>query len=143
MRDTVETFQAVAAARGVAIESEIADELPVARFDSDRILQVLQNLVSNAIRFTPSGGTIAIRVHRDGDDLSFSVEDTGAGIAPEDIESIFGRFQQAQRGHRAGPGLGLGLYIARCIVEAHAGKIWAESQVGVGSTFRFTLPGSS
>ena len=140
LRDVLETFQAAANARGVALETFLEREALLGRFDHDRILQVLGNLVSNAIRHTPAGGRITIRVERLGPDVHFSVADTGACIPAAELDAIFDRFHQAGRIDRAG--LGLGLYISRCIVEAHSGRIWAESTVGSGSTFHFTLRGA-
>ena len=107
-------------------------------FDHHRILQVLSNLVGNAIKFSEAGGIIELRMASNVDGLEFTVRDSGRGIAADDIEAIFERFSQAgQAGRR---GLGLGLYIARCIVEAHAGRIWAVSELGKGSAFHFTIP---
>jgi signal transduction histidine kinase len=109
--------------------------------DSHRILQVLSNLVGNAIKFSEPGGIIELRLARIVGGIEFTVRDNGAGIAPEDTEAIFERFSQA--GHPDRRGLGLGLYIARCIVAAHGGRIWAVSELGKGSTFHFTIPDAS
>jgi signal transduction histidine kinase len=106
--------------------------------DRDRILQVLSNLIGNAIKFTPAGGSIAVRVECCRDGAHVSVEDTGPGIAPEDLPHLFQPYWQAQ--HTPFEGAGLGLSIARGIVEAHEGRIWAESTPGQGSTFHFTIP---
>jgi signal transduction histidine kinase len=138
LRETLDTFQPAAAVRGVSVDGRVEPEAVLGRFDHDRILQVLGNLVSNAIRFTPAGGRISIDVRPDGSNVHFTVTDTGSGISEADIESIFERFRQAPQRNRVG--LGLGLYIARCIVETHGGRLWAESVVGAGSTFHFTLP---
>jgi signal transduction histidine kinase len=102
---------------------------------------VLANLLANAIKFTPAGGTVLLRVEPVGQDVRFSVVDTGSGIPGHQLEAVFERFWQARSEDRRG--LGLGLYISRGIVEAHGGRIWAESQPGEGSTFSFTLPGAS
>ena len=110
----------------------------VAGFDHDRILQVLANLVGNALKFTEPGGTIAIALAPFEDRLEFTVRDSGRGIDPKNIDAIFERFSQAAQLDRRG--LGLGLYISRCIIEAHGGTIWAESEMGRGSAFHFTLP---
>ena len=110
-------------------------------FDHDRMLQVLANLISNAIKFTPEGGGIRVRGERTGDWLRLTVGDTGVGIPDTMLESVFERFWQVGENDRRG--LGLGLYIARYIVQAHGGTIWAESKVGEGSTFCFTLPKSA
>jgi len=110
-----------------------------AQLDGGRILQVLANLVSNAIKFTPAGGRVSIRVVADRNDIQFSVSDTGIGIPDQALSAVFERFRQLSKDRR---GLGLGLHISKCIVEAHGGRMWAESVVGVGSTFHFVLPAS-
>ena len=99
---------------------------------------MLANVVSNAIKFTPQGGRIRLRGDRGGDEIRLSVSDTGSGIPGELLEAVFERFWQVGKNDRRG--LGLGLYIARCIVEAHGGRMWAESEPGEGSTFVFTVP---
>ena len=109
-----------------------------AAFDHQRILQVLSNLVGNAIKFSEAGGAIELQLDPLVDGLQFTVRDSGRGISPDHLESIFERFSQAGQPDRRG--LGLGLYIARCIVEAHGGKIWVESEPGKGSAFHFTIP---
>jgi signal transduction histidine kinase len=140
MAEAVEMFQAAAAAKDVALVLD-SDERPLpAAFDHDRALQVLANLITNAIKFTSPGGSI--RVHGEqagpGDDVRITVRDTGAGIPGDMLEVIFDRFWQAGQNDRRG--LGLGLYISRSIALAHGGKIWAESTLGAGSTLHFTLP---
>lgn len=107
-------------------------------FDHERILQVLGNIIGNAIKFTPPRGRIAVTLEGSGDSIRFRITDTGAGIPSEHLDAIFERFRQVPGANRSG--LGLGLYISRCIVEAHGGKIWAESEVGRGTTISFTLP---
>ena len=102
---------------------------------------MLANLLSNAIKFTGEGGKIAVNVEPSGSEVRFSVADTGAGIAGDHLGSIFERFWQVTQGDRRG--LGLGLFISKCIVEAHGGRIWVESEIGKGSTFCFTLPGAA
>ncbi len=106
--------------------------------DRHRIHQVLSNLLGNAVRFTPHGGEVVLSIRRDDDMLRISVRDTGPGVAPEDISRLFMRYWQAPRLQRAGSGLGL--FIAKGIVEAHGGEIGVASQVGLGSEFWFTLP---
>lgn len=140
VRETVEAFQPAASAKGLSLDSDVARDSLLARFDHERILQVLANLLSNALKFTPEGGRVSIRVEPVGEEVRFSVVDTGMGIAEDKLERIFERFWQVHEGDKRG--LGLGLYISRCIVEAHGGRIWAESQPGAGSTFFFTLPGA-
>ncbi|MFL6233515.1 MAG: ATP-binding protein [Thermoanaerobaculia bacterium] len=131
-------FGPVASTKGISLLSESAESSVLADFDHDRMMQVLANLLSNAIKFTPDGGKVSIRVgHAEGKALC-RVSDTGPGIPGDLLESVFERFWQAGNNDRRG--LGLGLYISRCIVEAHGGSIWAESRMGEGSSFYFTLP---
>ncbi|HEU0032130.1 MAG TPA: HAMP domain-containing sensor histidine kinase [Kofleriaceae bacterium] len=141
LRETLDTFQPVAAAHGIMLGATMADNALLAKFDHDRIGQVLGNLISNAIKFTDPKGRIDITVEPNGAEVRFTVRDTGRGIAPEALGAIFDRCWQAPEPGRRG--LGLGLYISKCIVEAHGGRIWAESQLGHGSTFCFTLPRAS
>ena len=136
--EALETFRLLATEKGLSIQSEVSDQPLLVVLDHDRILQVLANLLSNAIKFTPEGGTIWIRARPVGDELLFSVSDTGPGIPANLLEAVFERFWQAGENDRRG--LGLGLYIAKSIVEAHGGRIWAESRPHEGSTFHFTLP---
>lgn len=110
-----------------------------ADFDHDRMLQVLANLIANSIKFTPKGGSIRVSCERVGEtELSFCVSDSGQGIPADMLEAVFERFWQVGKNDRRG--LGLGLYISRCIVEAHGGTIRAESTLGEGSRIFFTLP---
>jgi signal transduction histidine kinase len=114
------------------------DDLPAVRADSARVLQVLSNLVGNAVKFTPAGGTITLAAARSEGQVQCSVSDTGPGIPPAQIPRLFGKFWQAKRGD--GRGVGLGLAIARGIVEAHGGTIEVQSELGRGSVFTFALP---
>ena len=136
--EAVDTFRATASAKGVSLRTRI-DAAPLrAAFDQHRILQVLANLISNSLKFTPQGGEITIRGERQAGNVRLSVRDTGSGIPEHALASVFERFSQVGKNdHR---GLGLGLYISRCIVEAHGGRIWAERQSGAGSQICFTLP---
>lgn len=136
--EVVETFLEPAAASGISLTTEIPPTLPPALFDHARILQVLSNLLSNAIKFSPAGSTVVLRVERDGRHLRFAVADRGIGIAPDHVDTIFMRFVQLAGRERRG--VGLGLYISKCIVQGHGGRIWVESQRGKGSTFFFTVP---
>jgi signal transduction histidine kinase len=133
----VDSFRAQAAASGISLVEVLAPAL-VAAFDHARILQVLINLLGNAIKFTPADGKVVVRVERIEDEIRFAVSDTGVGIPTESLEAVFERFRQVNANDRRG--VGLGLYIARCIVRGHGGRIWAESKTGEGSTFCFTLP---
>jgi signal transduction histidine kinase len=134
--EAVETFQAQASARGVSLVAEIVPP-PLVAFDPARILQVLTNLLSNAIKFTPPHGKVIVRVEHV-EELRFAVSDTGLGIPRDQLEAVFERFLQVTKSDRRG--VGLGLYISKAIVQGHGGRIWAESTIGDGSTFYFTLP---
>ena len=138
VNDTIEMLRPLASGGSIVMEANVADNLPSVLADSARIQQVLSNLVGNAVKFTPRQGRITVAADRLEEEVRFAVIDTGPGIPPEQVPHIFGRFWQARSSdHR---GIGLGLAIAKGIVEAHRGRIWVESQVGVGSTFYFTLP---
>jgi len=136
-----ESLEAQAREKGVTLKTEAHDPRPPVAADEQRITQVLFNLLSNALRHTPSGGTITTSAElRDGRVL-VSVRDTGTGIPPEDLPHVFERFYRADRSRaRATGGSGLGLTIAKQIVEAHGGQIWVQSWLGAGSTFAFSLP---
>jgi PAS domain S-box-containing protein len=129
--------QAAENSLGLDCECPDVDELDI-DCDPNRILQVLNNLIGNAIKFTGPGGTILVRVEPRPDEVCFSVTDSGPGIPEAELSHIFDRFTRASKSARQGTGLGLS--IAKGIIEAHGGRIWAESQAGVGSTFYFTLP---
>lgn len=128
---------------GLALNVECSDELPKVSADQVRVEQVLVNIIHNAVKFTRSGGTVILSAERGGGDdqdhVRFSVKDTGSGIPADDLPRVFERFYLVDKS-RAGGGTGLGLSIARHIVEAHGGRIWADSVEGQGSTFFFTLP---
>lgn len=130
-------LQAERAGLGLVIET--AANLPRAMADFPRLEQVLVNLIHNAVKFTSPGGQITLSAEQDGKFVRFSVRDTGAGIPAEILPRIFERFYKADRARSSG-GTGLGLSIARHMVEAHGGKIWAESEENRGSTFSFTIP---
>lgn len=137
--EAMATFRAVAAEKRISLAVEVPDvPLPVV-CDHGRTMQVLTNLVGNAVKFTPAGGNVSASAARIGDEVSFAVMDSGRGIPEDLLQAIFERFWQAA-GEEQRRGLGLGLYIAKSIVEAQGGRIWAESRMGEGSTFHFTLP---
>jgi len=133
---TVETFRSQAEAAGVQLEVESESDLPLLDLDPERIRQVLSNLISNALRYTPRNGRVHVRCQADGNKLSLVVEDSGAGISSEDLPYIFERFYKS----RDSGGMGLGLAIAKHLVEAHGGTIGAESEPGQGTRMRVTLP---
>lgn len=124
---------------GLSLRVECPDDIPSVLADGTRIQQVIVNLLHNAIKFTPRGGQVSISAAREDGAVRFTVMDTGIGIAEEDLPRIFERFYKVDRS-RATSGTGLGLPIARHLVEAHGGRIWVESTPGRGSSFSFTLP---
>jgi two-component system phosphate regulon sensor histidine kinase PhoR len=124
---------------GLSLRVEGSDELPHVRADRARLEQVLVNLIHNAVKFTKPGGEVVLSAEPAQGEVRFGVKDTGAGIPADDVPRIFERFYRVDKS-RSGSGTGLGLSIARHIVEAHGGKIWAESEEGQGSRFYFTVP---
>lgn len=141
LTEALEMFQPIASVKGVSLQLEAVRSVLLADFDHDRLLQVLANLISNSIKFTPHGGEIRVSAQRVGDELLVDVQDTGSGIPEEMLDAVFERFCQVGKADRRG--LGLGLYISRCIVEAHGGRITATSTLGEGSRFCVTLPASA
>jgi two-component system, OmpR family, sensor histidine kinase BaeS len=129
--------------QGIELKTQVEDNLPSVSVDSDRIQQVLHNLLGNALRFTHENGHVLLDVHREGKQILFSVADDGIGISPEHLPHIFERFYRADksRSRANGGGSGIGLTIAKSLVEAHGGKIWVESPgKEQGSKFLFTIP---
>lgn len=130
-----------AAHKSVFLRSEVPAGLPPIRSDRKRLLQVLSNLVGNSIKFVPEGGHVVVRARPKAEAVHFAVADDGPGIAEEKQARVFDRYwREGEQGRR---GVGLGLYIAKGIVEAHGGRIWVESRLGEGSTFHFTIPVAS
>ena len=141
IKEAVEEFQGDAASKEITLSAKPEDVCGFVVCDRSRVMQVLSNLIGNAIKFTPAKGQICVscaRTGTEGKEVQVSVSDTGAGIAPEKIKTIFERFSQINSQDRRG--IGLGLYIAKMMVEEHPGRIWVESKLGEGSTFHFTLP---
>jgi signal transduction histidine kinase len=139
--DVIEGMRAQAEERQITLRGQVSDPAPV-RAAPQKIERVLYNLVSNAVRYTPAGGSVTIRAVLDSPQLTrFEVADTGDGIAPDDLPHVFERFYRGEKSRsRATGGAGLGLAIARGIVEAHGGRMWAESEPGQGTLIGFTLP---
>ena len=137
--DCLESLEPLATNKDIVLhtDTEAARSVDVL-CDCERVLQVLANIVGNAIKFAPHGSTIDVHAERTGDVVLFAVSDSGPGIAPEQLPHIFDRYWQVKE--TAQLGTGLGLAIAKGIVEAHGGRIWVESEVGKGTTFFFTLP---
>jgi signal transduction histidine kinase len=136
--ETVGLFKAEAGTKSVTIEDDIDESVPPVHADRHRVLQVFANLVGNALKFTPAGGTIRVSAKVVESSVRFAVSDTGPGIPQEHLHDIFKQYWQAKRTERMGAGLGLP--IAKGIVEAHGGSIWVESEQGKGTAFYFTLP---
>jgi signal transduction histidine kinase len=136
--EALEIWAPPALAKGIELGS-IAHGPLAAKFDNERVLQVLGNLITNAVKFSARGGKVLVEVAEVGGEARFSVKDDGVGIPEDKLEAVFERFCQV--GPNVHNGLGLGLYISKCLVQAHGGRIWAESTLGAGSTFFFTVPG--
>jgi signal transduction histidine kinase len=126
--------------RGIRLERTIDEHVGSIRADERKVKQVLLNLLSNALKFTPEGGTICVRAELRDRMAEVSVTDTGVGIAPEDQAAVFEEFRQVGAAEKKAEGTGLGLAISRKFIELHGGRIWVKSQVGTGSTFAFTIP---
>ncbi len=138
LSEAAETLDSAAVAKGIAIEVQVEPRPLQAVFDYPRLLQVMTNVVANAVKFTPMGGRIVVRGERVDGELRLSVSDTGPGIPSHQLEAVFERFWQVETGDQRG--LGLGLYISRCLVEAHGGRIWAACPALAGTTIHVTLP---
>ena len=139
--DTLETFSALAADQGVTLGGDVAPGVPPVLIDAQQIGRVLANLVSNALRHTPAGGTVEVRARPASGGVLVEVSDTGEGIGDDDLPHVFDRFYRGEKSRsRATGGSGLGLAIAKAIVEAHGGQIGVESAPGEGARFFFTLP---
>jgi signal transduction histidine kinase len=131
----------LAALSSVALRIDVPPKGLSVRGDRERLLQVLENLIGNAIKFTPAGGSVTVGAREHEDGVRFFVSDTGVGIDPDDLERIFDRFWQARGADTRGAGLGLS--ICKRIIEVHGGRVWVESRVGEGTTVSFTLPRTS
>ncbi len=139
--EVLENFQNWANSKSIKLIKDVEEGLPQLNIDPDRILQVLNNLLGNALKFTPNNGRVKVRASQEGDLIRVSVEDTGPGVPKKDLKKIFDKFYQVSSSRSTEiTGTGLGLSIAKEIVELHQGKIWAESEEGKGARFIFTLP---
>lgn len=140
-QEVVNTLRPRADDKGIILEALLPTSFPQIYADPDKITQVLANLVDNAIKFTDEGGRITIQAEEKNEHIEVSVTDTGRGIPPEELDEVFDKFKQVGRRAGGGPaGTGLGLSISKSIIEAHGGKIWAQSDLGKGSKFAFSLP---
>jgi len=138
LQECMDLFAQVVLSKSFSMTIDTGPEPIFAEVDHDRILQVLSNLIGNSLKFTPNGGTIEFSARKQETQVEISVADNGPGILPQDTQLIFERFTKLTMNDRSG--LGLGLFVAKWIVEAHKGRIWVTSDVGKGSTFSFTLP---
>ncbi|MGZ9234263.1 MAG: sensor histidine kinase, partial [Anaerolineales bacterium] len=139
LKSAARRMQVQAGRAHLRLRVECAEGLPKVQADSQRLEQVLVNLIHNAVKFTHPGGEVVLFADPFDGDIRFAVRDTGVGIPADEVSRIFERFYRVDKS-RTGSGTGLGLSIAKHIVEAHKGKIWAESVEGKGSTFYFTIP---
>lgn len=137
---SINSFLEQAHSKNINLHYEIEKDIPEVNADCEKIIWVLNNLISNALKYTKAGDEIVVTSFVKGDNLCISVMDTGIGISEEHIDTIFNRFIQIKKSDSEVKGTGLGLAIAKEIVEAHGGEIWCESKIGIGSNFTFTLP---
>jgi signal transduction histidine kinase len=137
--EVCEQFRPQATEGGRTLECDVERDIPPVSVDRDGMSRVLENLIGNALKFTRAGGSVTVRVRRQGDGVSCAVADTGVGIPRDELPHLFERFWQARRYRRGGAGLGLA--IARGVVEAHGSQLSVESELGRGSVFSFVLPG--
>jgi len=142
IKRAVREIEPLAEAKNITVTIDADKKLPFIRVDNERILQVLRNLIGNAVKFTPKNGQVEVLVKNFEQGIKVSVSDTGVGIAKESLMTIFDKFQQEEvltHSHKI-KGTGLGLSLVKHIIKAHGGRIWAESTLGQGSTFTFVLP---
>jgi two-component system sensor histidine kinase GlrK len=143
IQETVTRFSPIALSNSISLELELSPELPLVKIDEDRVRQVVENLLGNALKFTSEGGRVAVSAalsRNQKEYVEVSVSDTGPGISEGDLKKVFDKFKRINADRKTAVGTGLGLSIAKNIVAAHGGKIWVESELGSGSTFFFTLP---
>lgn len=137
--DSISALQPKALEKGIKISSETKD-LPRVLADSERLFQVMENLLDNAVKFTHRAGQVRIKAYEEDGSIKVSLSDTGVGIKVQDLERIFDRFYQSGTEKERSKGIGLGLPICKEIITRHKGRIWVESEIGKGSTFYFTIP---
>jgi signal transduction histidine kinase len=138
LTDSLQTLRPLVEEKGISLDLQIKTPLPKVMADRERVQQALSNLVGNAIKFSPAGSKIVVVPRREADEVVISVVDNGKGIATEQLPRVFDRYWQSSRTDRQGAGLGLA--IAKGIIEAHGGRIWIESRPGEGTTASFSLP---
>jgi signal transduction histidine kinase len=140
IRDTVDYLQPAISQSGQLLNVFLPDSLPLVPADGERLRQVLINLIDNAMKYTPSGSEITVAAREEGIDLIVEVKDNGEGMSGELRERLFQPYSRVRSDRQSLKGLGLGLLIARNIVELHGGKIWVKSNSGAGTTFSFSIP---
>ena len=140
LREVAAQFLPVAESKGQTLSLELSPSLPQLKADRQRVEQILLNLLTNAAKFTPRGGRITLRAERDGANIVIEVQDEGSGISKEEQERLFQPYYRVEADRQRFAGLGLGLALAKQLVELHSGEIWVESELGRGSTFGFSLP---
>lgn len=140
VQEAVRPLKIQAESKGVELIADLPPEIPPVAADFNKAVWVLTNLIGNALRYTEAGGTITVKVRQKGSRLFFTVQDTGCGIAKENLDKIFRKYIQVREPGKSRGGVGLGLAIAKDIVMAHGGEIWVQSEPGKGTTFTFTVP---
>ena len=131
-----------ASRHAIGLHLEVDRDIDQIQADERKLKQMVFNLLSNAVKFTPDGGSVTLSAHKVDEEVHVAVADTGIGIPEQDLELIFEEFRQSTEGHGSGrpEGTGLGLALTRSFADLHGGRIWVESEVGVGSTFTFAIP---
>ncbi|MBM4449089.1 MAG: ATP-binding protein, partial [Chloroflexi bacterium] len=140
LHSIVDSVKPLAQKNRLSLNAELPTSLPVIQADEDRLRQVVLNLLNNAFKFTPAGGSVTVRARTDEANLVVEVQDTGPGISQEEQERLFEPYQQLAKERARLSGLGLGLSLAKKLVELHGGRIWVQSKKGRGSTFLFSIP---
>jgi two-component system KDP operon response regulator KdpE len=140
LRETADSMNPLTSERGQSLVHVLPPDLPVIQADAVRVQQIVTNLLSNALKFTPRGGKITLRARESSGSVTVEVQDTGRGISKEEREKLFEPYQRLEGDRDSLGGLGLGLYLSKTLVELHGGQIWIKSRIGGGSTFGFTLP---
>lgn len=140
LRSIVDSVKPLARKNRHILNAELPSSLPVIQADKDRLRQVVLNLLNNAFKFTPAGGSITVKARKDKAYLVVEVQDTGSGISEEEQKRLFEPYQQLERERARLAGLGLGLSLSKKLVELHGGQIWVQSEKGKGSTFGFSIP---
>jgi len=141
LKQAVREIEPLAVSKNITVEGVAEKTLPAVQMDIEKIRQAVRNLIANAVKFTPNGGLVKVACRKNGKSMEISVSDTGPGIPKEDLQGIFNKYYQVKNGNSPqAKGTGLGLAIVHHIATAHGGNVWAESEIGHGSTFTLSLP---